>query len=435
MRFLKSVAVVVAFAAVPSSALAAPAHDGTFTVTGAPKQIAQGPDGNMWVVLSGGGKEYAKVAPDGTVTEFDSPGNVNLEDVTSGPNNHVWFSTAGNLIEVDPATGTGTPHDVAQLQAPRGLVQGADGNLWVVDTNTNEGLVKVNPAGDFVSEHPVAGSNGRGIALGSDGRVWWADFGNGNVRATDTAGVTTSYPGSTNGLQEIAAGPAGQVTFTQQGAQPYELGRVATADGSVQKTTEDREPFGIDFGSDGAYWVAEFATDSLGRFTTDGQLTHPITLPAGSGPRYIAKGPNNTLWVTAETSNRILRITGVEAPPTPQPTAPQPTTPEPTGPTVTPDTAAPLLTRGKVDVKRRRLALTLDEPAALSVVVEQKVKRGKKRVWKKVRGPLKKQGVAGANVVALGKKFKKGAYRARITATDVVGNKTAKPRTVGFKVK
>jgi hypothetical protein len=253
--------------------------------------------------------------------------------------------------------------------------------------------------------------------------------------------VTQTYPGSTNGLQEIAAGPAGQLSYTQQAAQPYQLGRVSTADGSAVNTTADREPFGIDFGTDGAYWVAEFATDSVGRFTTDGQLTHPITLPAGSGPRYIARGPNNTLWVTAETSKNILRISGVEPPPAPQPTTPQPTTPEPTGPTgptgptVTPDVAAPVLSRAAVDVRTRRLTITLDEPAALDVVVQQKVKRGKKNVWKRVRPIIKKQGVAGVNRVALGKKFKKGTYRARVTATDTLGNKTTKPKTVGFKVK
>jgi streptogramin lyase len=437
MRLLKIVVLALCAAAIPSSvATAAPALDGTFSVPsgGQPKQIAQGPDGNMWVVLSGGGKEYAKVAPDGTITEFDSPGNVNLEDVTSGPNNHVWFTTAGNVVEVDPATGVGTAHSVAQLQAPRGIVQGADGNLWVVDTNTNEGLVKVGPNGAFISEHAVPGSSGRGITLGSDGRVWWADFGSGAVHATDTAGVTQTYAGSASGLQEIAAGPTGQVAFTQQAAQPYELGRVATADGSVQKTTEDREPFGIDFGSDGAYWAAEFATDSLGRLTTDGQLSHPIALPAGSGPRYIARGPDKTLWVTAETSKKILRITGVDAPP-----QPQTTTTEPPATTTTPpppaDTSAPVLSSAKVNSKKRTVSLTLSEPATLAVVVEQKVVQRKthKRVWKKFAA-ASAQGTAGANKVSLGKKkLKKGVYRVRVTATDAAGNVARK--TVSFKVK
>jgi streptogramin lyase len=429
-RALLTAAALLALA--PAGVMAAPAHDGTFDVTGAPKQISQGPDGNLWVVLSGGTKEYARVTPDGTVTEFDAPpGIAALEDVTSGPNNHVWFSATNNVVEVDPANATApTAHSFPQIAGARGIVQGSDGNLWVVEL---DGLVKVGPNGAFISEHLVPGSSGRGITLGSDGRVWWADFGNGNVRATDTAGVTTNYTGSTKGLQEIAAGPAGQVAFTQQAGQPYELGRTNTADGSAQLTTEDREPFGIDFGTDGAYWVAEFATDSVGRFTTDGQLTHPITLPAGSGPRYIARGPNNTLWVTAETSKKILRISGVVAE-QPQPTTPQPTTPDPTGPTVTPDTAAPVLSQLKLSLKTRRVTLRLDEPAELTVFFDKKVKRGGKNVWKKVRGPIKKQGKAGLNRVAFNK-FKKGSYRVRVLATDVVGNKTAKAKTLSFKVK
>ncbi len=454
-NWIRAVLIAVAVLTLaPAGAMAAPAHDGSYDVTGTPKQITQGPDGNLWVVLSGGGgtKEFARVTPTGTVTEYDAPGGITtLEDVTSGPNNHVWFSASGNVVEVDPANpAAAVAHSVAQLQAPRGLVQGADGNLWVIDTFTNEGLVKVSPAGNFLSEHAVAGSSGRGITLGSDGRVWWADFfGNGTVRATDTAGVTTNYPGGSAGLQEIAAGPAGQVTYTQQAAQPYQLGRVSTADGSAQNTVADREPFGIDFGTDGAYWVAEFATDSVGRLTTDGQLTHPITLPAGSGPRYIAKGPDNTLWVTAETSKKILRITGVVAE-QPQPQDPGNTGGTPgtgdtgntggtgntgdTGNNTTPDTVAPVLTNLKVKAKTRRLTVNLSEPGELTVYFDKKVKKGNKRVWKKVRGPIKKQGVAGLNRVAF-KKFTKGTYRARVLAADAAGNKTTKAKTVAFSVK
>lgn len=434
-RALLTAALLLAL--VPAGAMAAPALDGTFDAPpGAqPKQLAQGPDGNVWVILSGGGNEYAKVAPDGTITPFDAAPVTNLADVTSGPNGHVWFSYSGGILEVDPATGVGTPRPVADIDAGvRGITADADGNLWVVD---GAGLVKVSPAGATLKNLPV-GVSGRDITLGSDGRVWWADANGAAINATLTADpYTTQVFPVGGGPQEIAAGPAGQLAFGNPIKNPQEVSRIAV-DGTVANTPDPlADPFGVAFANDGAYWFAEFGSQTIARLTTDGQLTKPFTLPANSGPRYIATGANNTLWVSAETSNKIHRITGVEPPPQPeQPTTPQPTNPEPTGGSVTlPDTAAPLLSRAKVDTKKRRLALTLDEPAALQVVIQQKVKRGKKSVWKRVRPVIKKNGTVGANNISLGKKFKKGTYRVQVTATDVLGNKTAKPKTVGFKVK
>ena len=50
----------------------------------------------------------------------------------------------------------------------------------------------------------------------------------------------------------------------------------------------------------------------MARLTPGGGYTTPIALPAGSGPRRIAAGADNTLWVTLETSKQIARITGVD---------------------------------------------------------------------------------------------------------------------------
>jgi hypothetical protein len=142
--------------------------------------------------------------------------------------------------------------------------------------------------------------------------------------------------------------------------------------------------------------------------------------------------------VTAETSKKILRITGVVPPPPPQTpdtgnTGNPGNTGDPGQPGVTPDTAAPAVTRGKVNARTRKLSLRLNEPAALRAVVQQKVRRGKKRVWKRVRGPLNKPGKAGTNSIALGRKFKAGSYRAVVTATDFSGNKTT--ARIGFRVR
>ena len=137
-------------------------------------------------------------------------------------------------------------------------------------------------------------------------------------------------------------------------------------------------------------------------------------------------------------SKKVHRVTGVEPPPTP-----------PGGGSGGADTIAPVLTAAKLNVAKRRLRLTLDESATLRLRIDQKRKgqrRGRKCVaikrgqrpkrrcnyWKKRRTVLA-EGVAGRNVVPLGRKLARGSYRLVIRATDAAGN--TRTKTIKFKVK
>ena len=438
-------------ALIPAGAMAAPTLDPTaYTPSNTPGHITGGPDGNAWFAIAGGptGKEYGKITPSGTITEFDAPtDNLGLVDVTVAPNGHLWFSHTLGVLEVDPATGTGVDHPIAGLAGPKGIAADADGNLWAVAADR---VIKIDPSGNKISDFQLGlapgGPSGRDIVLGSDNRLYLANFGNQTVLAFNPATPETPQTialGGADGPQELASGP-GQVGVS---VPSNIVGRISTAGVFTPTTATLSDTTGLAYGRDEAFWGAEFGINKVGRTSAvDGVHTAPFDLPAGSGPRYIASVTDGTIFVTAETSKKIHRITGVEAPPapvTPDPgtgspgpgTGPGTGPTGPTGPSVTPDTAAPLLSRATVDTKKRRLAITLDEPASLQVVIQQKVKRGKKSVYKRIRPVIKKQGKAGLNTVSLGKKFKKGTYRVQVTATDVVGNKTAKPKTVGFKVK
>ena len=167
----------------------------------------------------------------------------------------------------------------------------------------------------------------RWITSGTDGNLWVADFGGNQVVRVTTAGAGTTFAIG-GGSQGIAAGPNGQVAFSQQGTAPTYIGRL-TPPGAVEKTpAAGADPFGVAFGPDGAYWIAQFQTNNLVRLTTDGQAT-TLALPNLSGPRHLAAGPNNTLWVTLDTAEKVARVTGV-APPAPPDSEPSPTpTPNP----------------------------------------------------------------------------------------------------------
>ena len=427
----------------PAGAMAAPALDPTsYDPDGDPEQLAIGPDGFVYVALSGApGKEIARINTDGTFTYFDLPGTpavvglVAGPDVAGGPNNRLWLTYNGGVVKFDPVAGTGTDHPIATLNTAQGITPDAEGNLWAVDSGVTPGLVKIAPSGVKIADVDVAGTQGRGATLGSDGRIWWADS-NGSVHATSTAAPNATQDVAVGGNpQQVAAGPAGQIGY---GAPSNLIGRLAT-DGSFQSTdAPGTDSFDVTFARDGAYWFAQSVPDKVGRLTTTGEYTQPITLPTGAFPRYLAADASNNIWVqSAMGTKKIYKITGVEPPPQPQTTDPGTgNTGGNTdgGPTVTPDTAAPAISQLKLSLKTRRVTLRLDEPGELTVFFDKKVKRGKKNVWKKVRGPIRKQAKAGLNRVAFNK-FKKGTYRLRVTATDVVGNKTAKAKTLTFKVK
>ncbi|HEX5910987.1 MAG TPA: hypothetical protein VFY44_10860, partial [Thermoleophilaceae bacterium] len=322
--------------------------------------------------------------------------------------------------------------------SPLDMATDGAGNVWATDAN---GVVRINtaPAVPTFDDVTVLGASGREIALGGDGRMWWADFGGSAIQAVTTGAVPANAKviDTTAAPQGIAAGPGTQMAF---GAPNNLLGRVGPAGGAQYTTdTGGDAGFGIVLGQDGAYWAPRFPKDSVGRLTPDGGYTTPIALPAGSGPRRIAAGSGNTLWVTLELSKQIARISGV----TPPPAA------NPGGGGTAKDTVKPRLARLKVNAAKRRFTVRLSEAASLRVTIEKRTfgkRKGKKcRAAKKGRTGKKcvryvkvrsfrKAGTAGDNTVSMGRKLAPASYRLSLAAVDAAGNRSATARK-GFTVK
>ena len=316
-------ALLAVFLVVPAAARAAPFVDGTFDVSGMPGRISTGPDGNAWFVLtsSADSKEFGRITADGTVTEYDTPGNVNVTDITAGDGDTLWLAHNGGVLEWDIGQGTGTDHNtIAEIQSAQGIARDADGFLWVVDDGNPGGVVKVKPNGSAAQDDiQFAGASGRDIAAGPDGRMWWVDRSVDGIRATPTNATdnttTQTFDGGNQG-QDVAISPSGFVAYTLQLNQPYSIGRVA---GGTKLDNvfppNGSEPFGITYGPDGAFWIALTTAESIVRMDEAGNFTPlPLGTPANSFPRRIAPGQNNTLWVTLEQTQKIARISGVTAP-------------------------------------------------------------------------------------------------------------------------
>ncbi len=323
---------------------------GTATV-GSNNEIVQGPDGNLWITTDEMTPSIVRMTPDGTATRF-TPGGMtqSANSITVGPDGALWAAEATAVLRIDPAN----PNAAAQtslggLTGGQGITTGQDGNVWMTGTNT---IVKIPPAAPATfTTSAIAGLSPKAMATGSDGTLWIADA-SGRIISTTTSAPAAFTPFATGGgPQDVAAGPNGQVAFANPTSSPQSVGLITS--GTAQTfPLENTDPFGAVFGSDGAYWVARSQGNDLLRMTTDGTITFltGFAPSGGVGPRKITTGPDNTLWVTLDTPEKIGKVTGVTPPPTPTP-EPQPEpTPTPT-PATPPETTIVKAPDNKVEAK------------------------------------------------------------------------------------
>ena len=143
-----------------------------------------------------------------------------------------------------------------------------------------------------VSSGLSADSQPTGIAAGPDGNLWFTQQGNsGAIGRITPAGVITEF---TAGLSanakptEITAGPDGNLWFTEQGNSGA-IGRITPA-GVITEFTDglsvDSEPTGIAAGPDGNLWFTEQANPGrIGRISFDSSSTPGGTDPSSATPR------------------------------------------------------------------------------------------------------------------------------------------------------
>lgn len=307
------VALIAAGAALAPPAVAAPRVNGVFPVTGVGtnNQITLGPDGNMWVTLDSGG-DVARITPAGQVTEYNPVSITSPVGITAGPDGNLWVTQANGVARFSPANPAGavatTINDIAD---PRGITTGPDGNLW---TASGDKVIRIPPAnpGGFTTFASTGVQGARAISSGR-GFLWVADFGGAQIVRVSTAGTGKAFP-TGGGPQGVAASPKGTVAFADPGTNPQTVGLIRGGAIRTTRPTPNADPFGVARGSDRAFWVAQFATDNLGRLTASGAYSRLAGLPAASGPRQVARGRGKTVWVTLDGAEAVARISGVVRP-------------------------------------------------------------------------------------------------------------------------
>jgi hypothetical protein len=372
------VAICAVGALAPALAGAAPALQGEYEVEGTPGRLTVGIGGNAWVSVPGVAHDLARVETNGTVTHFDHPNVVNAlgyAALATAPDGRIWGTVNGAVVSFDPAdpVGTATTLPIAQMVTADELTFGPGGRLYalgfdgaaarifIVDTTTAPGTL-INAGGTVVTGVQTP----RGIAASTDGLLWVGDFGGNQIVSFDPAtNATVAYPVG-GGVQDVGAGPVGQIGYTVPNVI---LGRLS-AGGTPQPTTViGSDSFGIVLGNDGAYWAPGFVSAKAVRMTTGGVATEPITFSgANPGPRRVAAGPDNTVWYSlefpGETKGKVARITGVEPPP---PGGGGPGAGEVGAPRIT-NMVAPKRVRVGKPI---RLRMTVSQPSTLRVRVDR----------------------------------------------------------------
>jgi streptogramin lyase len=290
-------------------------------------EITAGPDGNLWFTgFAGRHGIIGRLTTTGGVAEFSTSGAAPAA-ISAGPDGDLWFSELGpispfdserHIVQARHRNGLIGRITTAGILAGfftsyagidmRGIAVGSDGNIWFTESNGSD-IGAITPAG-AVSLRRV-GRSTVGIAAGPDGNLWFTEQSSNQIGVITPAGVVTEFtvPTTSSGPFAIAAGPDGNLWFTEQSSN--QIGRITPA-GVVTEfaiPTANCVPEYIVAGGDGNLWFTEFSGNKIGRITTAGAITEFALTTAGSYPFGIAAGPDHNLYFTEFYGNKIGKFT------------------------------------------------------------------------------------------------------------------------------
>lgn len=141
-----------------------------------PFSLVRGPDGNMWVTLTGEAA-IARITPSGSITKFALPTGIKPVEMLIGSDHTFWF-TAPDSATIGRMTTKGVVTTVT-LPAhtnPVDLTMGTDGTIWYIDTQLDqqrETIGRVMADGSVrtydIAALPTSGST---LVAAPDGGMW-----------------------------------------------------------------------------------------------------------------------------------------------------------------------------------------------------------------------------------------------------------------------
>lgn len=197
--------------------------------------------------------------------------------------------------------------------APKPIVMGPDGKLWIGSSNTARVDVITPGSGGVgycsMETYTATGASGiRGICVGPDNNLW-ITYNNHKVAKWTTAGVETVYSCTGSALPwGICVGSDGNLWVAYTGTHKVAKWTTAGVE-TVYSCTGSSSPTNICLGSDNRVWVCYDGTDKIAAFDTSGTETvYNITASPGG----ICLGSDNRVWVTNSTGVSAFTTSGVE---------------------------------------------------------------------------------------------------------------------------
>ena len=274
--------------------------------------ITAGPQNEMWFTTDQ--PDVAKSTVLGDMLEYPTKPTLGYPtSMTAGPNHTLWVTMQygsigrvapdGHLQDFPVAEKLGGPHS-----QPWAITNGPDNSLWFVTSGSTSHIVRSSMNGQMRGFALPSGARIQWLTLGSDGKLWFTDSGTNKVGNMDAAGAVREFsvPTANAGLSGICQGPDGKLWFLEQTAN--KVGNVTTT-GSFQEypiPTYESLATAIVAGPDGALWFTEYAGSKIGRITTSGTVAELTLKGEARWPFEIAIGSDKNVWFTEEESYGII---------------------------------------------------------------------------------------------------------------------------------
>lgn len=286
----------------------------------------------------------------GRKAQYVSPATKSIAVTVAGTTTNV------NVVSGSPgcATSYTSPslYETVVGGQPRGMVEGPDGNIWVVE-DAGYTIGKIAPGGVYTDYY--FGYFQNGMIVGPDGYLWTTSPFNALLGHISTAGAAGYFFGFPEDMQYIATaadstvwgtsytqgppnqvyhisstgtwlssdtitttgnttmptlGPDGAMYVTENNGTTGWVARIAKSGSTWSLTNEfpvPGFPYAITSGPDGALWVTDYG-GHVYRMTTSGTITNTYQLTAGAlvSIRTLSDG---ALWVAEYGANKVGRLT------------------------------------------------------------------------------------------------------------------------------
>ena len=230
----------------------------------------------------------------------------------------VWYTEAidarlgfSTMDHRQGAVSVGTPSD----SAPRGIAVGPDGKIWYADYFSVVGTLTNLLRTATVIKYATPGFHPFRIVAGPDGNLWVTLPATDNVHDAigkmSTSGVLTTYPVPTtsSGVWAIAVGPDGNIWFSE--LRTHKVGKLDPHTGAiVEYPVGAYYPANIEW-VNGLLYMTGSGTATIGVMNTAGQFSERSDTGL-SETDDLGIGPDGNLWLDGLKERQYLAIASLK---------------------------------------------------------------------------------------------------------------------------